>query len=258
MTIQVLASGSAVTGDSLVIPVANLAGFNSLAVFQNASANINFTRFLMGFVEKSYNVITATNFLRLGIGLQKTITTATTVSNDSLNFNYTTTLQKYVEQDTAPVALPLPSTGTNLGLGDFDLITIFAGATKVANGSNVAADAIAIAVSQLTPYGSPAYGSINLASGQDNRGLWMSIIEYLFDNTVLRVTGTTTSPVVTKSIAAPTVPTVPTAYIATTNPTTGINSSFLYGQAYMIQQILGVSVELIYDNTTLGINVNNV
>ena len=256
MPISYLAAASPVAADSLAIPVSNLAGSYNLASFDGVNSNYAFSRFLQSFLEKSLDLFPEDGSSNvLGLNMSKDLDDPTGISRSIMISVWTIQVQRLNKLTQEVTPLPIPTAGNNLGVGDFALTDLFAGAEKVANGANVTADSVVIDVSDLQPYGSPAFGTLNLTVGQDNRDVWAAIIAYAIAQVPLR-TATVQSGVTAKAINAPTTPTLPTVSFDATNPTTGINQADLFGKAYVTQHTLTVSIQLMMDGSDNTIDVN--
>lgn len=261
MAISYIAAGSPVATDSIAIPVANLAGFTVFNQFDGVNPNQALSRVIQGFLEKSLSVFTDSEnngnnpISLLGLSLTKDLDDPVGATEKVMISVWSITFQRLIKLTGSVNPLPVPTDGTNLGDGDFSLTDMFPGVEKVANTANVTANSIVFDIADLMPYGSQLYPDINLAVGQDNRALWIAIVSYLIEQVSLRAAGTQ-SAIVAKAINAPTTPALPATLTATTNPTSAINSSDLFGKAHVTQQTYQVSVELQIDGLTNTIDVN--
>ncbi|WP_107666493.1 hypothetical protein [Cyanothece sp. BG0011] len=243
MAISYLAAGANTTADSLVIPVADFLGFNTFDKFDGQSENLAFSRFLQGFLEKTSQTLTDNSIFTLGLNLTKDLDDLATTSQDVILSVWNITYQRFIRFSQAVTPLPVPTGGTSAGVGDFALAEIFPGVEKVANGSPVTADSVAISIADLTPYGSSSFADLNTDVGQDNRSLWMSIIAWAIDTASLR-SATVQSAITSKSINSPTIPTLAAALTQETNPTSGINNDDLFAKGFVSNQQFNISIQL--------------
>lgn len=222
MTIQIVPTGgAAATADSLSISQTDLAAFGLTAAEMTVNDN-GFYRAIFALL-KAFQAENLTGKLgiahpatpqetRAGTGLTNRVYTA--------NFEY---YNKFGQNSLLPI--PLPTSGTQNGLGGIAIADIFANATKVAATTNVANPAVLIPTADLLPYGSPSHGSLNPAGGQDNRAWFSALYAYLADNIPLR-TASVASAVIARTRTVSNL-SIPANYTQTTNPVSGISSSDL-------------------------------
>lgn len=255
--IEFLANGANATSDSVSIPITNLSSAYTYSThFQTAADKLRYARLINAFFEKAYAYFTLNTTDHLGITLTKDIDDLAASTPVLFYDVWTLVQQRYIEYASQPEPLPLPPSGA----GDFDLLDIFPNASKVDSGDAVTADSVLFPVEDLEVYGSPAYASLTLTAGQDNRNVWMSMASYLINNATIRATGVSavTSAVISKTVNIPTNITVPDSFTNATNPLTGISAADLYGKAFVSSQTMILTLEQKRDPVTRLYDVNYV
>lgn len=243
---QFSSSGSAV-GAGLFIPVADLPGVTSSELNGTPSGT---EKALFAILNKVYNVLSPSNFDKLGFSVAKPNPTG--VAADTVNQNYTLSNQLMIDLSTLSVdQVPVPSAGANSGVGDIPLASVFPGASAVAASGAVAGAGIVLLNSELSAYAAPAAAT---AVSGDGRQYLASLIAYLAGEASVR-DGSTASSVISKSRSAATGFTPPANWTQSTDPVTGINASDLPVLAF-ITITYSLTVQLILNQSTQTFDVN--
>jgi hypothetical protein len=251
MNLEFYPSSGTATDDVLWTPLADLVGVttSNLSTGTDASKAGNA---VWGLLKQIYNVVSPSSFAPLGISVG--------YSESKPAIGLTTRTFSLTAQYFSDIAaqsvgmLPVPSTGTNSGIGKFAIVDVFPNAAKVSAGGAVSAAGIGIKTAALVNYGSPAHSNLNPASGQDNRNWFAALYNYFVDGGLdLRVTGTTQSAFTSLTQQSSGL-TLPSAATATTNPTTGILAAQLI-RSFSNQRTFTVSIETQDDLTADTISV---
>jgi hypothetical protein len=230
MTVQIfpLAGGTAFF-DGVFIPVANLStvgGITGASEFADSeAAAVKRDKALFAIASISNTALAARSTAGTLLGV-----TVTTPNFQSFTWTVSNTTQFYEKRNgSTPLApLPVPTTGTNNGVGDFALTDIFAGAAKVASGATVAGSGVLIETAPLVRYGSPAHASLSVSG--DNREYMSALFRWMASSSEVPLNSNSTanpveSAVTAKTASAPVIFTLPAAAIAATNPTTALTSA---------------------------------
>ena len=226
MAIQILPSGGGTASfNGVFIPVGNLisggiSGSSEFAAGEATALKRDKALFAISEVISSYIAGLAAG-LALGVSVG-------TPNKQSLNWTYSFTLQTYeLRNGSTPLApLPVPTSGTNSGVGDFALTDIFPNATKVASAASLTDSGVLIETAPLVRHGSPAHASLSLSG--DNRSFLNALFRWIASNSEVPTrTASVASAVTTKTASAPIIFSLPTAATAATNPTTALSSADL-------------------------------
>lgn len=213
------AAGNAVA-DGVFIPVAALPGVLAAELAAAQSTALKEAKSLLGMLNQIFNIVSPSTFNKLGFAITKGIPAG--VSADVCNLTFTTTWQKLVNLDADTLGvIPVATTGTSLGLGDFAVEDVFPGAAKVAAGGAVAGAGIVVVTSALTPYSSLTHAGLNTAAGQDNRAWFAALFDHLAASATVR-DELTQSAVTAVALGTVDATAIPDAFIAAANPTSGI------------------------------------
>lgn len=215
------AAGNAVA-DGVFIPVAALPGVLAAELAAAQSTALKEGKALLGLLNQMFNVISLAGFSKLGFAITKGIPAG--VSADVANVTFSTTWQKLANLDNDTIgAIPVPTVGTSLGLGDFSVEEIFPGAAKVAAGGAVAGAGIVVTTAALTAYSSLTHGGLNTAAWQDNWAWFAALTDHLAAGVTVRDTANSIASAVTAvTLGTVDAATIPDAFIAAANPTSGI------------------------------------
>lgn len=228
MSIQIFpASGGTASFNGIFIPRGDLApgGVSADAEFASGEpAATKRDKALYAILTVMSSEINSLNALdRLGV--------APTVANiNSATHTVGLTTQRVVfdDQDAKPAVVPVPSSGANNGRGDFAFTDLFANAVKVASAASITEAGVLIEAAPLVNHGAPAYASIDLSV--DSRLLAHAIVrDFVTDTTNYPTRSTTAASAITARSAGTSseIP-IPAAYIAGTDPTSGLVSADVY------------------------------
>lgn len=258
MGIQIFpAAGGTASFDGIFIPVGDLLnggieGSVEFADVEPAALKRDKAMFAVSEVVTAYIAGLAAG-LALGISVTRPNTA-------SVNYTYGLTLQLHeVLGSGNPLApIPVPSTGSNSGVGDFAFTDLFPNAVKLAAAADPAASGVSIETASLAAYGAPAHGSLDLAT--DCRMVLGALFRYMASSADLPVRSTTEASAVTSKTASNYVSfTAPAAYTADTDPTSGLISADL-PRTVLINQPSAVTFNLVASapQPTLELELNSV
>lgn len=226
MAIQILPSGGGTASfNGVFIPIGDLedGGISGSSEFASGeAANLKRDKALFAISEISNAYIAA---LASGLALGVSVGTP---NKQSLNWTYSFTLQTYeLRNGSTPLApLPVPTSGTNSGVGDFAFTEIFPNATKVASAGSIADSGVLIETAPLTRHGCPAHASLSLSG--DNRSYLNALFRWMASSSeVPSRSGSVASAVTNKNASAPSIFSLPAAATAAPNPTTALSASDL-------------------------------
>lgn len=222
--------------DGVKIPLADLSNGLTSSELSTGTSIQKECKFLYAFLEKVNTVLSPTNFEKLGIGLTRDTSDA---GAGLVNFDFTLTAQYFESLNGNPVPLPIPTTGSNSGVGDFTFTSIFPNAAKVTTADDVD-DAIVIPTGSLTAYGSPTQTNLNL--GLDSRAYLMALYRALASESTLRVTNTP-SAIIASAVSTASIVTLAAAATDATNPTTGIQANFIPYKGKVTQNLFSISIQ---------------
>jgi hypothetical protein len=222
MAFSIITSSANLAADSITIPLSTLDSFG-LSSGERANTPADVQRAIFS----ALKAIQSESFTSV-VGLAKP--GAPTQANPAVNllnntFSLTQTLVADLTAQPNTIGLiPLPTAGTNNGIGGIGVADVFAGAAAQASGTSVT-NVLAIPKADLSPFGfAPANGT-NFASGDDDRNFFSALLQYLAtSNDIALRTATVSSSVVARSLTAPGAGTLPANATAATNPTTGISA----------------------------------
>lgn len=234
------------------IPRADLPGV-AAGEFANAQSTASKqSKAVFALLNQMYAVVSPTNFSKLGIAVTKGQPAG--AGEDILNIAYTATIQWMANSESKAISmLPVPTTGTESGKGDFALTDIFANAVKVAADDAITGEGLVIPTADLVPYGSASHGSLNIATGQDNRD-WVAGLYGYISQLGIR-TALSASAITAASRGTTTGVTLPAAATDTTNPTTGILAADLAKRSVFSHQY-SITVQLLLNQVTQQFDVN--
>ncbi len=229
MPLQIIPSGGGnATADSISIPQVDLASFG-VTVPEMTADDTGIARALWGFFKAVQS-----EDLSAALGVTKpALPPVSNVASLFDNRSYSLTTQKYIDfQNGSNGVIPLPTVDSNSGVGGFALTDIFPNAVKVAANDPVANAALLIQSADLTSIISTiTHAGIDITSGQDNRELLATIYESLANELSVRNTSTASAFISLNRGSLSQVQTIPPAYIASNDPTSGLNrNNALNGQ----------------------------
>lgn len=218
MSISFFENSSVVGADGLFFPISDLPGIVASELATLEASNKKHSKFLFSFLDK---LATGYNTNHLGFSIIKG---KPTISNNSVNLTYNISTQVVVNLiNNNVIPIPVPSSGDNLGIGDFGLADYFPGVSVVTS-TDTAGPGVLIPFTDLTNYG--VSGTPTL--GTDDRALLFSLVSYITESSGFAVRSTSPavqSAIITKQLASNVLTELPTISYAATNPTTGLSSS---------------------------------
>jgi len=236
----------------IFIPRSDLPGVAAGELANSQSTANKQSKTVLALLNKVHSTVSPTNFSKLGFATTKGAPTG--VSEDVIAITYTATAQWMANSEDKTISvLPVPTTGTESGKGDFAIADIFPNAVKLAAGDAITGEGVVIPTADLVPYGSPTHASVNPAVGQDNRG-WFAGLYGFLSQLGIRTTSVA-SAITAASRGATTAVTLPTAATDATNPTTGILAADLPKRSFF-SHTYSLTLQLALNQTSQAFDVN--
>ena len=240
-------AGNAVA-NGVFIPRADLIGISAGEFADNQSVALKENKLIYSIANKLTDGVLAT-----ALGITATLGAITGQSALLSSKAYSFTVQYYADQENEVIdLLPLPSIGSQVGVGEITIEDIFPNAEKVAAAGAVPGEGVLIPSALLEDYGSPAHASLNIAS--DSRSYLGALIRYMVSKMDLR-TASVASAITAKTIGGTTGVTLPAIATDATNPTTGINSANI-DKLDFYSRTLSFTIQRIENETTQSYDVN--
>lgn len=255
MTLQIIPSGGGTaTADSISIPQIDLAayGVTDTEMVDDATG---LARAVWGVLKAIQDFDTSSL-----LGFTKPANANVAVTSGVFNRTYSITVQRYIDFNSGNNGVvPIPTTGSNNGVGGFALTDVFPNAVKVSATDAVAASAILIPSADITLIQSDVnHGNIDITSGQDNRNLLGLIYEALTSQLDLRSTTVASAFTTLARGVSGAAGLVPATYIDSTNPTSGlVADNVSAGQVVLVNKTTTITIQTGEDlsNDTLDVNV---
>lgn len=224
MSISIITTAANLGADAVTIPLSTLNSFG-LASGEYANTVVGIQRALFAVLK----AIAAEPFTGV-IGLSRPATVAqASAGSNLLNSTFSLTETLVGNLSTTPTTLgliPVPSSGTNNGIGNLALGDIFSGVDVQASGASVT-NQLVIPTEDLAFYGATLDPSTNVGTGQNNRKIIAALFYLLaldtVDTNLLPRTATVQSAIIARSVSVPATATLPANAVAATNPTTGLD-----------------------------------
>jgi hypothetical protein len=222
---------------------------------RGVAADLKLSKSVYALLEKAYTVLAPTTFNKLGFTTAKASPAG--AGTDLINQNYSFTAQKVANYDSDTMTMiPLPSSGTNSGLGKFAIADLFTGAAKVAAGGAIAGAGFLIPTALLTAYSSLTHAGLTVSAVSDNRDWFHALLDWLGNSVALRST-TQASAITARTAGSPTASAPSGTLIATTNPTSGLLAAETDRQA-ILSKSYSITVQLVLNSATQTFDVNSV
>lgn len=207
--------------NGIFLPIADLPGVNAGELADSAPEETKQAKALLAM------------YLAIADGLPNdtlglTATRGSTGSGlDLTNNTFTMVPTIYVDHESGVFdALPIPSVGTNTGVGGLAVTDIFANAVKVDADAAITGEGVVIPSSPLMRYGAPDYASLD--PGADSRLWFLGFFQWVGSTADVALrSADTASAVVAKNRAGTSAVTLPGAATDATNPTTDLASGDL-------------------------------
>lgn len=248
------AAGTAVA-DGVFIPIAGVSGLLATELAASEAADVKLSKAVYALVEQAYTILSPTTFKKLGFTVAKASPSG--AGTNLINQNYSFTAQKVANYDTDTLSLiPLPSAGSNTGLGKFAIGDLFAGAAKVSAGGAISGAGFLIPTALLTSYSSLTHAALTVSGTSDNRDWFHALLDWLGNAVALR-SATTSSAIVSRSASNPSATAPSGDLIATTNPTSDLLASQVDRYA-ILSKSYSITVQLALNSSTQTFDVNSV
>jgi hypothetical protein len=243
------AAGTA-TADGVFIPLASLPGVLASELAGAEAIAQKEGKTVLAILNRIYNIASPNTFSKLGLEVSKESPSG--ISADIFNQSFSVTYQKLVNLDTDTISVvPIPTSGANSGVGGFSIADIFSGAAKVAAAGAVSGAGVVIKTSGLLPYSSLTHASIN-PSG-DSRDWIFALIDHLVADSDKR-SASIASAVTSGTVGRLFSPSIPSTYIAATDPVSGILADDLNSRG-LIGRINAITVQIQLNQTTQTFDV---
>lgn len=258
MAIQIFpTAGGTASFSGVFIPVGDLLNGGIEGAVEFADAEPAALKRDKALFAASYVLTSYIDDLAPGLSLGLSVTRP---NKTSINYTFGATLQLHevLGSGESLAPLPIPSAGTNAGIGEVTLIDVFPNATKIAAAADPGGSGLLIESASLTSFGAPDHASLVLA---DDARMWLgAFFRYLATSTDLPIrSSAVSSAVIAKSAPSYSSFSLPAAATASTNPTTDLVASEL-PQTVLIQQSASVTFNLVASSPapTLELELNSV
>jgi hypothetical protein len=248
------AAGTAIA-DGVFIPVGGVSGLLATELAAAMSADVKLSKCVYALLEKAYTVLAPTSFNKLGFTTSKASPSG--AGTDLINQNYSFTAQKVANYDSDTLSMiPLPTTGTNAGLGKFAIADLFAGAAKVNAGGAISGAGFLIPTALLTAYSSLTHAGLTVSAVSDNRDWFHALLDWLGNAVALR-SATQASAITSRSASSPSGNAPSGVLIATPNPTSGLLAAET-DRIAVLSKSYSITVQLVLNSVTQTFDVNSV
>jgi hypothetical protein len=233
--------------EGVFIPIGDLPGVEA-SEFANADPQeVKEAKAVLGLLNAINN-----NLPNAALGL--TITRNTGSGGlDLTNNAFSITSQLYADHETKTLdTLPIPNTGSNSGVGDVSIDTLFPNAEKIATDDAISGEGFLVPTADVERHGAPDHASIVLS---DDSRLWVQgLAEWLSVNLEVR-TASQESAITARTRSNTQAVTLPTAATDSTNPTTGLSASDL-NKISVFSHNYAVTIQTKMDQSTQKFDVN--
>jgi hypothetical protein len=233
----------------LFLPIANLPMVTAGEFASGVAQATKESKALLGIGTALYDHYTANTASILGFTASRT---QTSVADRIVNWAYSFTSQKVAKQaDSSFGVLPLPSIGTNNGIGGIEINDIFANAAIISAEGGISGEGVLIPNNMIIGNATPALNA-------DKRDYFEGLLTAVSNGGVTLRTASVAS-----GITAISNPSNYTGFALgatatdATNPTTGLVASDL-GKIATVQKAVAYTVQLIMNATTGLFDVNSV
>lgn len=230
MPLVFVPSAGTASADGIFIPRDNIAGLIDDSELANSvDAIVKNCKFLAGFLTTLQSTIAANRAITgsLVTALGFTVTKSTPVGVESGVFNqiFTASIAQVIDYSTSTFyPIPVPTSGSNSGRGVLKITDVFPDAVSVASAGAIAEAGILIPHTEIDAYG--AVTATDLDNDTQSRQWFAAMLRYLFNEIPIRVTTPATpSALITKTLGTVTPFTLPADALASTNPSTALDST---------------------------------
>jgi hypothetical protein len=250
---QYLSNSGTAAVDGVYIPVANLPGIVASELATTESTPAKAGKVLLALLNRIFDVLNPSSFGKLGFTVAKTAPAG--VAPDIWNQTFIFTWQKMVKLDTNTVEqIPVPTSGTNSGVGSFSVLNIFPDATKVATNDSISGAGVVIPTSALTSYSSLTHTGLTISANSDNREWLAGLLDHLAVDADVR-SPNQQSAIITASASQIGALPIPANFTQGTNPVSGILPADLPRRG-LIVRTLTYTIQCIANQTTQTFDVN--
>ncbi len=236
----------------IFIPISDLPGVVATEFGSGVDAAIKHGKAYAGIFNQVFGVVSPGNFDKLGIAVTKGIPSGTSNNTFTITYTLTGTYLNTVKDNTKQL-LPIPTTGSNNGIGKFAIADVFTNAELVAADGAISGEGLLIPHTDLTEFGQNSAVTA-IAAGQDNREWFAALYRWLSVYAAVRATGTT-SAITAKSLGGTVGVTLGADATDATNPTTGILAADL-PKADINSRQISFTVDFLLNQTTQTFDVN--
>jgi hypothetical protein len=203
-------------------PRASLPGITAGEFADSETDNAKEAKSLFAIFSKAAKYQVDNSFTPLGISIVRdpAIGVSAGVATEAL----VTTVQWMADFTSASITmLPIPTTGTSSGVGDFAIKDIFADAAIVSAGGAISGEGVLVSFTELARHACPTLTDID--TGEDNRIFFASLASLAVEKSVLR--STTVASAITAKVksATPTGINLSTTQLNAANPTVGLTEA---------------------------------
>lgn len=242
------------TDAGVFIPRDNIAGLTTNAELAPSEPEIaKQCKFLAGFLASLQSTIalnrTNPNSLSTALGFTITKSNPLGVGQGIFNQTFTASIAQVVDHSTRTIyAIPVPTSGSNSGRGVLKITDVFPDAVGVVTtGGAITKAGILIPNTEVDPYG--AVGN-NPGNDAQSRQWFAAMLRYLFDEIPARVaTPAIPSALITKTLDVVSPVALPADALASTNPSTGLDSTKVSVNDVYFRQ-LSFNIQYLLNETT--------
>ncbi|MEM8603776.1 MAG: hypothetical protein AAGF24_08070 [Cyanobacteria bacterium P01_H01_bin.121] len=203
--------------DGVLIPIADLSGLKATELADTEPAAAKESRTVFALLNTISSKVSPSS-----LGFTIVRSNPSGVGDNVLNQTFTVVWQKMTALEAGIIdQIPVPSSGTNLGLGLVSILEVFPTATKVSAGATTKAG-ILIPTAALAQFSALTHAALEVTVGADNREWFMALTDALIAAAAIRSTDVATA-IVAAGVGGVTGSAVPTSYVSLPNPLSGIN-----------------------------------
>lgn len=245
------AAGSA-TSDGVLIPIADLTGLKATELAPSESLNAKESRTVTSLLNTIHAALSPASFAALGFTITRGVPAG--AGDNLINQTFTLTWQKLVRLDTAQVAqIPVPTTGTHTGVGQFSILDVFANASKVESGDSTSAGVL-IPTAELASFANLSHATLTVAATADNRDWFAALADWLAADASRRSTSEA-SAIINTSMGGVNSVGIPAAFTATNDPTSGLLAADL-GKRGLISRSTSLTVQSVLNQDAQTFDVH--
>jgi hypothetical protein len=209
--------------DGIFLPIATLPGLIATEIADAQLDHLKYSKTLNAISETLFSAISNSSFAAsVSFSANKLAPAGAGLEQITQGFSFS--FSKVLDlQGQEILEVPVPTVGSNIGIGDIDLTDVFPSASKVTIGGAISGAGVVVSTSLLTPYSSITHAGLTINGSMDNREALSALIMFLGNASLLRST-TQASGITSRTVqTTPTISAIPASFTALPNPTSGID-----------------------------------